>query len=1639
MATLQKVRITTYFGHPHEVHEDADVTKNRCGKRPDEASGVTLPNKELEVGKCSPSYSGAFADEDEAPTSELLQQSNTKGKQVLNLFGGLLGVDVCKRKGSRSEGRTVSKGIVDSGEAQDHCRPSQKDGHPSALPSCSVDSWSQPSTQERDPLIHQDLTRGVCTDIVMPLADTQAHLGAVAGCTSHRQALLSFDNKGRLVVESSPWQQQSPIPNGASGGTQGPGKGQGGGRDTASTQQQEEVEEDEVVVEMEEDEVVGSAGQCQGQKRRKKGRNGEENGAVMDKEHRKVSNKNLPIIKDQHLSEVREEQVCREVTLMGGEGQKNGMVGSQRKRARKGKEVVDIALGEGSGEEGMKESVRSGDEAIADEVSTIEGNRKAKMKRNVNRSRNVFVNEDIGEQLTHCSASNRSDQTLSKRRFPKERGALADRDVSSRLMLSRKKKHGNRGVEQVDSGVREDGSSTEHRYSREKGKPDVAVEEGKPVVAVEEGAHVSWNDETADKAKRKRNKKMAQPVNDLQVEAQIGTMDVSDEHMTDKTKKQLNEDRVPQWNPLSAGGSVKKKGHHRGNSARHESDRGDHYGNRVRCESDKAEAFLEVTSSSDEERGREKTASDATPLCSSWADIFKKPVALVRKDARSSEMPSRGVGTPLDAGRSGIIKMHTTPVGLRGEEKSRAAHQVSAASSPALLMPSLSPAPCWIRSPYQESPSSPSPLHPPPCGKYTVMTTLDHSPFSHVVHVQQRSPDEPFWHLEPPHSVPMLSHCRNSAPLVPRGSLPRTVIPLCNPVPPSVKVCGALEQQRLLSEMERSDPTSTIRALFARYAALTHTIGEDKASVEVLSTHTGKETSTKKRGHEELVSHKGLVVAIKVLYTRKGNALPRRIVVDGSAYGVRHKKLLRLSKSRRKCGSESAAESLVELPSSCDLTPPPPGLGGCESSSSLYTSSDLWSERYQPVQTSQVLGNTAQVQELYQWMSMWKERATAQRDSLVAGGDVASTRPPCSKPVSAGRVHSDSDDDFVVPRSRRSHASRRCASSDSELENKAEGSDLCPVALLCGPHGSGKTASVLACAQELGFKVFIVDSTTLRSRQNIVSVLREATLSHQVTKQLSTATEQHSAQPTAIVTATKPSRTVANNLLSFFKPQEATTISTASCDSRTKRGKQHKDGRHRRGDKDKCSSEDKPPVPSSVQDTNLPPPQSSEVALVVATVIILEEVDILFEDEKGFWAAIYEIIASTKRPIVMTSNADLCLDCEHMKITFYPPSPDELANHIEALCLAHGTVLGHEEAKQLAIYLGCDTRKVLNTLQYWLAALPREEEVSRAAKDGHAKAVPSGPAEAVACVSVEQLLGLSHQQASLLKRALCPSTQVVSNQVTLSHDAASVLGEALLLVHGGQLGVNVCTNGDAQCNSDKSNTSSKVARLALGNRIKRHAHLASEGVAKSSSHLMSFPWRVQQKTFKWLPHPPDHLDLLSDFLNIMSDVDVLDPWGAPGGVAKPWWVTGVGDARWPHATHTEQSVSSGVSTTMEGLVLAAVATASHDLQSMSCCHDYYGLLRSPDCERHCEAVHTGQMLCCEVFDAQTEMSRRALVVDCLPGLHLLCQSENTRETASTQRRFRHYLQSSTVDIEHLKSFAKTATLHSTPPHTHSIP
>uniref|UniRef100_A0A673KAA3 ATPase family AAA domain containing 5b n=1 Tax=Sinocyclocheilus rhinocerous TaxID=307959 RepID=A0A673KAA3_9TELE len=58
--------------------------------------------------------------------------------------------------------------------------------------------------------------------------------------------------------------------------------------------------------------------------------------------------------------------------------------------------------------------------------------------------------------------------------------------------------------------------------------------------------------------------------------------------------------------------------------------------------------------------------------------------------------------------------------------------------------------------------------------------------------------------------------------------------------------------------------------------------------------------------------------------------------------------------------------------------------------------------------------------------------------------------------------------------------------------------ELCNTVLMIGPSGVDKTAAVYACAQELGFKVFEVNSSVLRCGRLILSQLTEATQSHQL-------------------------------------------------------------------------------------------------------------------------------------------------------------------------------------------------------------------------------------------------------------------------------------------------------------------------------------------------------------------------------------------------------------------------------------------------------------------------------------------------------------------------------------------------------------
>ncbi|MGH0148776.1 UNVERIFIED_CONTAM: hypothetical protein FKN15_014335 [Acipenser sinensis] len=130
----------------------------------------------------------------------------------------------------------------------------------------------------------------------------------------------------------------------------------------------------------------------------------------------------------------------------------------------------------------------------------------------------------------------------------------------------------------------------------------------------------------------------------------------------------------------------------------------------------------------------------------------------------------------------------------------------------------------------------------------------------------------------------------------------------------------------------------------------------------------------------------------------------------------------------------------------------------------------LWTEKYQPQHSSEVIGNSVAVKKLHSWLKEWKLRA-----------DREEKKKQKEKKQEKEKSEAWDDDDFKDDQ------------SEDELEDL-----LCNTVLITGPPGVGKTAAVYACAQELGFKVFEVNASSQRSGRQILSQLKEATQSHQV-------------------------------------------------------------------------------------------------------------------------------------------------------------------------------------------------------------------------------------------------------------------------------------------------------------------------------------------------------------------------------------------------------------------------------------------------------------------------------------------------------------------------------------------------------------
>ncbi|XP_033827587.1 ATPase family AAA domain-containing protein 5 [Periophthalmus magnuspinnatus] len=351
----------------------------------------------------------------------------------------------------------------------------------------------------------------------------------------------------------------------------------------------------------------------------------------------------------------------------------------------------------------------------------------------------------------------------------------------------------------------------------------------------------------------------------------------------------------------------------------------------------------------------------------------------------------------------------------------------------------------------------------------------------------------------------------------------------------------------------------------------------------------------------------------------------------------------------------------------------------------------LWTDKYQPQHSSEVIGNTSSVRRLYSWLKEWKLRADKENKKKLK-----------EQKQEDGSIDSDWE----------------CEEEDSQDAEDM----LCNTVLITGPSGIGKTAAVYACAQELGFKIFEVNASSQRSGRLILSQLKEATQSHQVDTQGVNAYKPtyfncYSASNSSVRPGSSP-RKVGSPRRAVSSPRKL-----PQSPRTTKRGvlaptaleiffKMSKPGNkeHPKAKEEQTAISKKKPNEVDNKNKSLPgvlskDHNSEEPSKKTATSLILfEEVDVIFEEDTGFLSAIKTFMTTTKRPVILTTSDpafSAMFDGNFEEIVFKPPSVLNVASYLQLLCLAENVRTDLKDISSLLSLNRGDIRRTLLQLQFW--------------------------------------------------------------------------------------------------------------------------------------------------------------------------------------------------------------------------------------------------------------------------------------------------------------------------------------------------
>lgn len=231
--------------------------------------------------------------------------------------------------------------------------------------------------------------------------------------------------------------------------------------------------------------------------------------------------------------------------------------------------------------------------------------------------------------------------------------------------------------------------------------------------------------------------------------------------------------------------------------------------------------------------------------------------------------------------------------------------------------------------------------------------------------------------------------------------------------------------------------------------------------------------------------------------------------------------------------------------------------------------------------------------------------------------------------------------------------------------------------IISGPWGCGKTAAIYAATQELGFEVFEINAGSRRSGKDILDKVGDMSRNHLVSQPRASGVDQEGPLGDDL-------SWTADTLKQDIETGRQGTMSAFLQPKKVKK---------KSGMKSKLPKQD---------DAN---GKQSKQKAQKQSVILLEEVDVLFEEDKQFWTTTMELIVQSKRPVIMTCTDETLLPLDDLPlfgILRFRKPPEQLASeYLSLLACNEGHLLAYEAVSSLYRAKDNDLRASITELQFF--------------------------------------------------------------------------------------------------------------------------------------------------------------------------------------------------------------------------------------------------------------------------------------------------------------------------------------------------